>query len=239
MWRNTRQLQNQHKKTVYRKLRGCCLTMVESEPNTHAQNHFKNLKTVGGALCLDFVNTVGARDTPTPTERLHTYEELTAWAERVAILSPEQGAQLRADAAHRATEAEETLRRALSLREALFRIFAAVAEGADADADDLALLNANIAASYSNLRLMSADGARFTWEWRQDASDLACVLWPIVWSAAELLTTGDLARVRMCQHEHCGWMFIDRSKNRSRRWCDMKECGNVEKVRRYRRKQKP
>ncbi|MFN3981880.1 MAG: CGNR zinc finger domain-containing protein, partial [Caldilinea sp.] len=101
-----------------------------------------------------------------------------------------------------------------------------------------ALLNANIATSYSNLRLMSADGAQFNWGWQQDAGDLACVLWPIVWSAAELLTTGDLARVRMCQHEHCGWIFIDRSKNRSRRWCDMTECGNVEKVRRYRRKQK-
>ncbi len=212
--------------------------MIDSKPNNNAHNHFKHLKTVGGALCLDFVNTAGARDTAMPTEHLHTYEELTAWAERVTILSPEQGEQLRSDAAHRPTEAEETLRRALSLREALFHIFVAVVEGAVVDADDLALLNANIATSYSNLRLMSADGAQFNWGWQQDAGDLACVLWPIVWSAAELLTTGDLARVRMCQHEHCGWIFIDRSKNRSRRWCDMTECGNVEKVRRYRRKQK-
>jgi len=212
--------------------------MAEGETKDEVHNDFKHLKTVGGALCLDFVNTASARDTTTPTERIHTYDELTAWAERVTILSAEMGERLRANAVHRPVEAEEILRRALSLREALFRIFAATVEGVAPNANDLALLNANIAASFPNLRLKTVDGARLDWGWLEEAGDLAGVLWPVVWSATELLTSGDLTRVRMCQHEHCGWVFIDRSKNRSRRWCDMQDCGNVEKVRRYRRKQK-
>jgi predicted RNA-binding Zn ribbon-like protein len=110
-----------------------------------------------------------------------------------------------------------------------------VIEGAPA-ADDLAVLNANVAASYPYLRLAGGE-PRFVWTWAEGGDKLDQILWPVVRSAAEALTSGELERIRMCAGEHCGWLFIDRSKNRSRRWCDMQECGNVAKVRRYRRRQ--
>jgi predicted RNA-binding Zn ribbon-like protein len=81
---------------------------------------------------------------------------------------------------------------------------------------------------------LTAVQTEFVWQWDEDATDLDRVLWPIAQSAAELLTSPELARVRECAKEHCNWLFVDRSKNRSRRWCDMQECGNVAKVRRYR-----
>jgi len=66
---------------------------------------------------------------------------------------------------------------------------------------------------------------------------LEAILWPIAGSAGELLTSDDLGRVRQCGGKTCRWMFVDRSKNRSRRWCDLKVCGNRTKARKlYRRK---
>lgn len=200
-------------------------------------NPFEHLKTVGGVLCLDFANTVSRRDTDLPTERLHAYEDLVAWAAHVEIVSPELGQALVAEAAQRPTAAMAVYEQALALREALFRLFARTLEGAPPAAADLAVLNAQIASSYAHLRL--APGVpNFAWVWDDGAHHLDRILWPIVRSAAEELTSGELDRVRMCAGEHCGWLFVDRSKNRSRRWCDMQDCGNVEKVRRYRRRQK-
>ena len=89
----------------------------------------------------------------------------------------------------------------------------------------------------ANLRLLPHEG-HFDLEWDPDGSSLERPLWPIVRSAAELLTSGELARVHKCASDRCGWLFVDRSKNHSRRWCDMKECGNVAKVRRYRTRHK-
>jgi predicted RNA-binding Zn ribbon-like protein len=59
-------------------------------------------------------------------------------------------------------------------------------------------------------------------------------LWILARSAADLLTSEQHAYVRQCASEECTWLFIDRSKNHSRRWCDMGDCGNREKARRLR-----
>lgn len=200
--------------------------------------YFEHLKTVGGVLCLDFANTASARDTEAPTERLHSYADLTAWAEHVGIIDGARAEMLRQEAAREPETAKAVLQQALALREAIFRIFAAQIEDTAPAVDDLVLLNTAIADSYPHLRLATGEVAGFTWSWADAPHQLDRVLWPVVRSAAETLVSGELARVRMCQGEHCGWLFIDRSKNRSRRWCDMQDCGNVEKVRRYRRKQK-
>jgi predicted RNA-binding Zn ribbon-like protein len=77
----------------------------------------------------------------------------------------------------------------------------------------------------------------YAWTWVDDGAAPDCMLWPIVRSAAELLVTGDLSGVRVCGGARCGWLFVDTSKNRSRRWCDMQDCGNVAKVRRFRTRQ--
>ncbi|MCK4470533.1 MAG: CGNR zinc finger domain-containing protein, partial [Anaerolineae bacterium] len=77
----------------------------------------------------------------------------------------------------------------------------------------------------------SAD--RFEWAWVLGENDLDRMLWPIVRSAAELLTSGDLRKVRQCAREGCDWLFVDASKNHSRRWCSMNMCGSRVKARRY------
>jgi predicted RNA-binding Zn ribbon-like protein len=74
---------------------------------------------------------------------------------------------------------------------------------------------------------------RFSFTW-QDLPALDQMLWPIVRSTADLLTSGELERVRQCPGEECGWLFLDASRSGRRQWCDMAECGNLAKVRRFR-----
>ena len=98
-------------------------------------------------------------------------------------------------------------------------------------------MQASILAEALPHRRLVTTAEGFGWQWGEDPVALAQMLWPIARSAADLLTSPDLGRVRECARAACEWLFVDHSKNRSRRWCDMQECGNVEKVRRYRRRQ--
>jgi len=199
--------------------------------------HHGHFKAVGGALCLDFTNTISARDTDSPNERLSTYEDLLAWGEAVDVLPKEQIARLRQEARLQPADAEVTLQWAVQLRESLFRIFGSVIAGVTPAPGDLAFLNDAISRSYPYLRLQPGI-PNFVERWEETPGHLDRIVWPVVRSAVALLTEGELDRVRICDGERCGWLFIDRSKNHSRRWCDMRDCGNVAKVRRYRRKHK-
>jgi predicted RNA-binding Zn ribbon-like protein len=131
--------------------------------------------------------------------------------------------------------AAAALRLAIRLREALYRIFSAAAAGRlPADAD-LRLLNAMAAEALSRQWIVHRDRG-FVWEWRQAGSDLRRPLWPVVRSAVELLTSDERRGVRECASPTCSWLFLDHSRNHSRRWCDMKVCGNRAKARRFYRR---
>ena len=206
--------------------------MTAGLSDEHGHEH-----TTGGALCLQFTNTTSARHTDMPSEHLHSYADLLAWAQTENILTPEMAVHLAAEAARCPQAAGAALEQAIALREAIYAIFTAHAAGAAPNTGDLALLNQALAEALPHRRLVgNAEG--FGWEWAAEPDALAQMLWPVARSAADLLTSPDLPRVRECAGPTCDWLFIDRSKNRSRRWCDMQECGNVAKVRRYRSKKK-
>jgi predicted RNA-binding Zn ribbon-like protein len=195
------------------------------------------LKLVSGELCLDFINTLGSHTSDQPREYLPSYAALVAWSQHASILGAGEAQQLLAAAAQRPEDAQATLHQARTVRTALYRIFAATARGTTVPADDLATLNHAVAIAMTRARIKhTPDG--YVWTWVDDPSALDRMLWPIVRSAAELLIAGDLSRVRECAGETCGWLFVDTSKNRSRRWCDMQDCGNVAKVRRFRSRQR-
>lgn len=190
------------------------------------------LKLLGGALCLDFANTTGRRIEPQGEEALLDYEDLVAWAEHAgAVAAAEARALLRA--AHVEPERPRaTHRRAIELREALFRIFSAAAGGRDVATADLDILNRFVGDAFAHLRLAPRDGG-FVLAWRGAAGSLDLPLWRVARSAADLLVSPDVSRVRECSSQRCDWLFLDRSKNHSRRWCNMAECGNREKARRH------
>jgi predicted RNA-binding Zn ribbon-like protein len=125
----------------------------------------------------------------------------------------------------------------LSTREALHRVLVSLMRRRRPPADDLAALNVELAAARRRERLVPG-AAGLEWEPAEPGSRLDSVLWPVWRAAAALLTSGDASRLRQCGGEGCGWIFLDHSRNRSRRWCTMEDCGNVAKVRRFRQRRR-
>ena len=187
----------------------------------------------GGLLCLDFANTVDDRTEIHPQELLNSYYDLVSWSEQAQVLTEREARGLLEKAARRPSEASRVLQRAVSIREVIFRIFKAVAEDAAPEDKDLVSLSAAIADAQNHAQIVPVANG-FRWDcWVGKASDLDCMLWPVVRSAADFLTSDDLDIVRVCASDSCNWLFLDTSKNHSRRWCNMKSCGNREKARRF------
>ena len=198
------------------------------------QPPIRQFEFVGGALCLDFCNTVGGTREGTAREYLAGYRDFVGWAEQAGLLRKGEAKALQRAAAARPAEAAAVLERARRLREAIYNIVAAVATGKSAATADLSVLNGELAMTLGRLRL-GKQKVGFGWEWAREKPALDEAIGPIARSAAELLTSGvDLGRVRRCEGLNCGWLFEDSSKNHSRRWCDMGDCGNRAKVRRHR-----
>jgi len=195
----------------------------------------KDLKLLGHALCLDFANTVDWRGS-THEERLHDYEDLLVWGRHAGALTEDQAQSLSRIARRNPSAAQDAYTRAIALREALYRTFSALSTGRSTNPDDLCRLNEVLSESHGRMGLVPRDGG-FVLTWPEAQSELDLVAWVVARSAADLLTSDRLPRVHECVGQNCGWLFLDTSKNHSRRWCDMADCGNRAKARRnYARK---
>jgi predicted RNA-binding Zn ribbon-like protein len=196
-----------------------------------------NLELIGGSLCLDFVNTLSARSGKEQREYLTTYREWVTWSQHAGLLTADQAKRLLRSAARRPDRAAATLERAIGVRETLYRVLAAVANDREPQGGDLAALNQVLHEALSRRELGRSAGG-FVWHWVVEPDELERVLWPVVYSAGELLTSVDLGRVQQCARDGCDWLFVDTSKNRSRRWCSMEACGSRVKARRYYRRKR-
>jgi predicted RNA-binding Zn ribbon-like protein len=195
------------------------------------------VKLISGRLCLDFVNTVSGRTAASSAARndkLKEYADLLAWSQHAGVLEAATARRLLRQAQQ--AEAAPVFRRAVKLREAIYRLCRAVLDTQAPRPADLVLLNAELTHAQQHERLVFRQ-EQFVWLWRAGRDRLDQMLWPLVWSAAEFLTTGDRSRLRECGGENCGWLFEDTSRNGSRQWCVMEECGNLAKVRRFRARQ--
>jgi len=206
--------------------------MTDGETGAAAGDRVFDLS--GGALCLDLVNTVDGRPTEHPQDRLPDYASLAAWGVQARVIAPAEAARLTRMASREAGRGRKALARAVKAREAIFEIFRAEAAGLNPPAEAISALEALLPDAYARIELVRGpDGYEPGW---QGGSELDGVLWPALRSALELLTSPDLRLVRLCASETCDWLFLDRSRNRSRRWCDMKVCGNRHKVREHYRR---
>lgn len=200
----------------------------------------KKFRLIGGDLSLDFTNTVGGKRGAITRECLNRYADLLSWFQQADVVNERQAKQLARDADRVPADAARALVRAIELREAIYQIFAATIAGRTPARTDLEALNSELSPALSRLRLgRTADGAGLGWTWAEGAGDLGAPLGPVARAAAELLTDEHaLRQVRQCGGGNCGWLFLDSSKNHSRRWCDMRDCGNRAKVRRHRLKER-
>ena len=183
----------------------------------------------GGVLCLDFCNTADGDLNREWKERLLTVNDLIAWVHDAGVLSAEEAERLTNVALHNPDDALRSLEHARSLRSTLYHIFAALAHD---NHPDLTAFNVELQAAGAHMRLVPSDhDDHFTWAWADHT--LEKILWPIIWSASQLLVSDDLGEVRECAGSTCSWLFLDTSRNHSRRWCDMSGCGNRAKARRH------
>jgi predicted RNA-binding Zn ribbon-like protein len=188
-------------------------------------------------LCIDFTRTRGWEARDRTDDELEDFGGLVAWAEDHGVLSSDAGASMRRAAAQAPAEASRAFGQAVDFRRGLYAVLRAAAEGAEPRPADLAIVNASLAEAGAH-RVLGHRTDGLTWEWSPHATPLTRVLWPIALSAAELLTGEEARRLKFCAADDCGWIFVDRSRNASRRWCDMADCGNRAKVRRYRERQR-
>ncbi|MDR3575017.1 MAG: CGNR zinc finger domain-containing protein [Anaerolineaceae bacterium] len=184
-------------------------------------------------LCLDFVNTVGWHASSKPEEKLHSYADLINWSLKKGLVSADEANLLGEQAALRPESAQTVLKQGIELREAIYRIFLASINNEAAQTSDLDLLNSWITVGSIHLKLEIAERG-FAWNWKDNNANLDAMLWWAALSAGRLLASENLALVGECADEGgCGWLFFDTSKNHSRRWCAMNDCGNRAKSRRH------
>ena len=191
-------------------------------------------ESVDADRVLAFVNTLSSRPLPEPVEHLTSYDALVEWARQQHLVSAAAADRLLAEARRHSHQAAAVLARAREFREALNALAVAVEQRRQPAPAALATISDRLADAYAHARLVPHEGAL---QWVSSAEDdLDRVLWEISRAAGRLVLSSRLGRLRSCAADDCGWWFVDDTKNHSRRWCDMKLCGNREKVRRFRRR---
>jgi predicted RNA-binding Zn ribbon-like protein len=196
----------------------------------------RTFQLVAGHTALDLVNTLDWRFRDNgPEELLASYDDLLRFAAQSELLAPKQIRQvLRATAESAAADALVSTR---ELREAAAEVLYASLDGRDPVARSLKTLERLFKEARAHQHLALRE-PRLRWEWTagEDAAELP--LWMLSLSVASLMISDDMHRLRACESPECRWLFLDTSKNHTRRWCDMKLCGNRMKARRFKAQHK-
>jgi predicted RNA-binding Zn ribbon-like protein len=186
---------------------------------------------VGGDPSLDFVNTADWTPRGLERDRFTGYERLVEWARGAGLVSAAEARRMGHSGARHPRRSAAVLESAHHTRDTLRDVFAAVVAGRPSS-NGLEKLNVLLADAGKSVRLVRQGDGQFARTWAGLGDSPESLLWPVVWSAAELLSSGDIQKLRMCAGHDCGWLYVDRSRNGLRRWCEMSVCGTAEKNRR-------
>jgi predicted RNA-binding Zn ribbon-like protein len=186
-------------------------------------------------LCLDFVNTVSWRGKPDPSETMAHPASWIEWMRQHQALPVEAIAELKRRAEMWPTEAETAYIRAVEFRESLYRLLCDAVQGKNSM--EKSAFDDVLEPALERVRIRF-DSGRYHWNFEGTPVDWETALFPVALSAAQLLTSNWVEKLRTCGREECLWLFLDLTKNHSRKWCDMTTCGNVMKARRNYAKRK-
>lgn len=186
---------------------------------------------LGLELSLDFSNTVDWRNSDKRDDGLKAFDDLVTWSVKKGIV-PRDDAQRILRKAKDEHSGESALKKATQLRETIYRIFSAVAHDEHPEETDIRDLNRFLSQHGGSSGIIRT-GEDYGWGWQTDEGADGRILWPIAKSAADLLTSDQLGRVRECANEEegCGWVFLDDTRNGKKKWCSTTGCGNRAKVR--------
>lgn len=192
---------------------------------------------IAGRLCLDFANTLDHRLSGNPEDKLNGYAELVEFGQQTGVFSASETRQLRHEGRKNKGEASRLFQHAVAMREMIFRILSAVAARREVSEGDVGALNAELRRLNTTSLIAPGNGGG-AWRWVEKSSGAEKLIGRIVRSAMELLSSEDIERVKECAAETCGWLFIDGSRSRNRRWCEMRTCGSQHKARAYYQRKK-
>ena len=191
----------------------------------------ETLELDGGALCLDFVNTVRSRFETPFHEFLEKPSDWLLWINRIGLIDSQKQALLNKYIEENSLKAEKELKRIFYVRELLYRLFRELARNKVPAEKDITLYNKVLSHSLRHLKIVFDKKIKISDNWHVNSLNLSCYLHPLIKSAYDLLISGNIERLKECRH--CGWIYLDKSKNNSRVWCNMKTCGNTEKTKKY------
>ena len=186
---------------------------------------------IGNNLSLDFVNTVGNISSENPTEKLNSFSDLIEWSKQGKLISDKEAINMLREYEKRSAESEKIFQRILRLRKSVYDIFRSVINGEEISSKNLTVFNSELSLAMSKAEMFCREG-ELIWDWKTNS--LERILFVITRMAAQLLTSSDLEKLKCCSGENCGWLFYDTSKNNRRQWCDMRDCGNLAKAKRFR-----
>jgi predicted RNA-binding Zn ribbon-like protein len=179
---------------------------------------------------LELVNTLDMRFSAETTELIPTYKDLLRLTTQLKLLTPEQSRRLARTVDEKT--AQRVLASAVELREAMAAVLYSRIDGGKPPAAAVEKLERHFQAATLHRHLL-ADGAHWYWSWSGAERNAEIPLWMLAQSAADLLVSSDAEFIKDCGDPTCRWLFLDTSKNHTRRWCDMKTCGNRMKARRH------
>lgn len=186
-----------------------------------------------GNLGLDFANTKEWHASKNPIEYLKNYADLVVWGVQAGLISDKDASQFIQHAQNNPRQADDTYEFAVQVREAIYRIFSNHYKGKPISEADLSLLNSVACEAMSHLQI-TQEGSGYQWRLPANHADVIIILWNVTRDAVDLLTSDQARRVRVCDDDRgCGYLFIDQTRNHSRRWCSMESCGNRAKARRH------
>ena len=194
-----------------------------------------NLPLDGGLLCLDFINTVQTRKKDVFHEYLPNYAAFLQWCTKLSLVSDKEVKQYEAIADQSPAKAITAYHHVILARELLYRFFSAKADGKAIEADVLEGFNELLAEALQHIGFENSS-AGLNAVWLNQDNDLSAPLWKIMKSAYDILTVAESKYVKECSA--CGWLFLDKSRTHTRRWCNPLECGSIDKATRYYHRQK-
>jgi predicted RNA-binding Zn ribbon-like protein len=190
----------------------------------------KPFTLVAGHPALELVNTLDFRFSANPQDLIPAYADLLRFAVQLRLLPAEHARKLGRSV--REDDAQRVLTSAVELREALAAIFYAWIDDAKVVDSPLGILETHFHAAALH-RTLRKSGDHLVWSWSGFEQHPEIPLWKLAQSASDLSVSQDAHRVKACGDPACRWLFLDLSKNHTRRWCDMKTCGNRMKARRH------
>lgn len=191
----------------------------------------QTLSVDGNCLCFNFINTVHSRaEGEEPFEYLSSYTKVIKWCRRLEVMEPNRIQVLSDYAEDHPQKAKKALREMLEAREMLYQFFSRIAAGQEVGKAELEVFNKQLSLALTKLRFVAED-KDLQLSWEDEPADLKEPLWRVMKSGYDILTEESFERIKEC--EACGWVFLDQSKNKSRRWCNMQTCGSIHKAKKY------